>query len=165
MKRMYAPWRSKYTAHEKKEHINKDECAFCEQFAQNDDEKFFILRRFKHHAILLNRFPYNAGHLLIIPFEHQPTLNKLSKEARNELMELIAMSSHLVQEKLKADGVNIGLNIGKVSGSSIPSHLHFHILPRWLGDTNFLPTLADTKQVSVDLHDIYRELKSAFKPV
>ena len=165
MKRMYAPWRSKYTTtavRTKKEDIKDDECIFCEQFTQNDDKKFFILKRFKHNAIMLNKFPYNSGHLLIIPFAHKATLDLLSKAARTELMELIALSSHIVGKTLKADGVNIGLNIGKESGSSIPSHLHFHVLPRWKGDTNFLPTLADTKQISVDLNEIYKKLKKAF---
>ena len=165
MKRMYAPWRSKYTtetAHTKKERISKNECVFCEQFQQKNDKKFFILKRLKHNAVLLNRFPYNAGHLLIIPFAHKATLNELSKAARTELMELVSDSSKIVRETLKADGVNIGLNVGKASGSSIPSHLHFHILPRWYGDTNFLPTLADTKQISVDLKDVYQTLKPKF---
>ncbi len=162
---MYAPWRSKYTtetAHTKKERISKNECVFCEQFQQKNDKKFFILKRLKHNAVLLNRFPYNAGHLLIIPFAHKATLNELSKAARTELMELVSDSSKIVRETLKADGVNIGLNVGKASGSSIPSHLHFHILPRWYGDTNFLPTLADTKQISVDLKDVYQTLKPKF---
>lgn len=163
---MYAPWRSNYTTSEvrtKKEGIKKDECVFCEQFAENKDAKHFILKRFAHNAVMLNKFPYNTGHLLIIPFAHKATLDQLSKAARTELMELIAKSSHIVRTALKADGVNIGLNIGKESGSSIPSHLHVHVLPRWKGDTNFLPTLADTKQISVDLHDTYKQLKKAFK--
>ncbi len=165
MKRMYCPWRSNYTTQEariKKENLPSDECIFCDQFAQNIDKKFFILKRFKHNVVMLNRFPYNTGHLLIIPFAHKATLNDLSKAARSELMELITQSSDIVQKQLKADGVNIGLNVGKASGSSIPSHLHFHILPRWYGDTNFLPTLADTKQISVDLNDTYKKLKKAF---
>ena len=165
MKRMYAPWRSKYTiteVHTKKENIKEDECIFCEQFAQKKDKKLFILKRFEHNAVMLNKFPYNSGHLLIIPFAHKATLDQLSKAARTELMELIALSSQVVRKQLKADGVNIGLNVGKESGSSIPSHLHFHVLPRWKGDTNFLPTLAGTKQISVDLHDIYKILKKAF---
>lgn len=165
MKRMYAPWRSTYATTEvrtKKENINKDECVFCDQFAQKNDTKFFILKRFKHNTIMLNKFPYNSGHLLIIPFAHKATLDQLSKAARTELMELIALSSQLVHKELKADGVNIGLNIGKESGSSIPAHLHFHVLPRWKGDTNFLPTLAGTKQISVDLNAIYKKLKKLF---
>lgn len=165
MKKMYAPWRSNYTttkAHTKKEGIHEDECVFCEQFAENNDAHHFILKRYAYTAVLLNKFPYNAGHLLIIPFAHKATLDQLSKAARTELMELITQSSHIVRTTLKADGVNIGLNIGKDAGSSIPSHLHFHVLPRWKGDTNFLPTLADTKQISVDLHDVYKQLKKVF---
>lgn len=162
MKRMYAPWRSKYTTTKvqaKKEGIKKADCIFCAQFSQKNDAKAFILKRYTHTVVMLNKYPYNAGHLLIVPLAHQATLDKLSKAARAELMELIAYSATMVRTQLEAQGINIGLNIGKASGSSIPSHLHFHVLPRWQGDTNFLPTLADTKQISVDLHELYEKLK------
>ncbi len=165
---MYSPWRSKYTtetAHTKKENISEQDCVFCDQFNQKNDKKFFIMKRLKHNAVILNKFPYNAGHLLIIPFAHKATLDSLSKAARTELMEVLSHSARIVKEALKADGVNIGLNVGKASGSSIPSHLHFHVLPRWYGDTNFLPTLTDTKQISVDLHEMYKILKKEFAAI
>ena len=166
MKRIYAPWRSSYisdTARAKQEEATQHECLFCKQFKQKKDDQNFILKRFKHTIILLNRFPYNAGHLLIMPIKHTSDLSSLSKEARAELMELITQSATIVERELKADGINIGLNLGKASGAGIPSHLHFHVLPRWSGDTNFLPTLAHTKQISFDLSEMYKQLKKAFK--
>ena len=165
MKRIYAPWRSKYakdTGRTKQERTTKNECVFCKQLAQKNDTKSFILKRLKHNVIMLNRFPYNAGHLLIIPLDHKASLDRLSKSARTELMELISNSARILKESLNADGINIGLNIGKAGGAGIPSHIHFHVLPRWQGDTNFLPTLADTKQVSFDLNEMYKRLKKAF---
>lgn len=165
MKHLYAPWRSSYSssvARTKHEKALPKDCVFCVQFKAKNDAQNFILKRTKHNAIMLNRFPYNAGHLLIMPLAHHATLTKLSKPARTELMELLTKSSHIVQKELKADGVNIGLNIGKAAGAGIPSHLHFHVLPRWYGDTNFLPTLTDTKQISFDLHAMYEQLKKRF---
>ncbi len=166
MKRMYAPWRSAYTtqtARTKKEKITEKDCIFCKIFKQKKDTDNFIIKRTKHNVIILNRFPYNAGHILIMPLAHKATLDTLSKNSRAELMELISNSAKIIKKTLKADGVNIGLNMGKAAGAGIPSHLHFHILPRWFGDTNFLPTLTETKQISLDLNTIYSRLKKALK--
>jgi ATP adenylyltransferase len=168
MKRLYAPWRTKYTknvAHAKKENITKEECVFCSQLAQDLDEENFIIRRFEYHAIVMNRYPYNEGHLLIITNAHKNNLEDLSSEERIQLMELINICTKVVKDELKADGINIGINLGKAAGAGIPSHLHVHILPRWQGDTNFLPLLADTKQVSVDLLEVYEKLKKAFQSI
>lgn len=165
MKKIYAPWRSKYTtntARTKNENAKDKECVFCKQFKQKKDTQHFILKRTKHNAIMLNLYPYNAGHLLIMPLSHTATLDKLSKTARTELMELLSESAQVVKKIVGAEGVNIGLNLGKAAGAGIPSHLHFHVLPRWVGDTNFLPTLSDTKQVSFDLKKIYTQLKKGF---
>jgi ATP adenylyltransferase len=166
MKYLYAPWRSPYssgvhkTKHEK---ATEKDCVFCLQFKEKNDAEHFILKRTKYNAIMLNKFPYNAGHLLIMPLGHHASLDKLSKPARTELMELVAKTTQLLEKELTADGINIGLNLGKAAGAGIPSHLHFHVLPRWHGDTNFLPTLTDTKQISFDLRNIYEQLKKKFK--
>jgi len=165
MKNMYAPWRSTYasdTGEGKKEGADKRECIFCHQLEQNEDKKNFILKRFENSFVILNRYPYNAGHLLVLPIEHFGTLNELSKTQRAELMEVTNQSIEIVSSTLKNDGLNVGLNIGKASGAGIPSHLHIHILPRWQGDTNFMPALAKTKVISFDLGKIYQELKNQF---
>lgn len=166
MKNLYAPWRSSYAAStddSKQEHTKKDECVFCAQLQENNDEKYFILKRYNHCFVVLNKYPYNAGHVMVLPLNHVKSLDSLHPDARHEMMDLTSTCVKIVQNVLKAEGVNIGLNIGKASGAGIPSHLHMHILPRWNGDTNFLPTLADIKVVSFDLKEIFELLKPEFK--
>lgn len=167
MKMLYAPWREDYTvdtAHGPKgqEGLPAETCIFCEQLKENNDTHHFILRRFNYCYVVLNRYPYNGGHLLILPLAHVAKLEQLSKEMRYELMEIIAQSTTILERELKAPGINVGLNMGKAAGAGLPSHLHFHILPRWLGDTNFLPTIGHTKAVSTSLEDLYFKLKPHF---
>ena len=166
MKKLYAPWRSDYAssvAQTKEEKAGAQDCIFCTQFSLNTDDEHFILKRFKYNCIMLNRYPYNAGHLLIIPFEHRAELDQLDAAARSEMMELASKSTELLRTALKPDGFNIGFNLGKAAGAGIPAHLHMHILPRWSGDTNFLPTLSDTKQISFDLGKMFKDLKPYFE--
>lgn len=156
MNHLYAPWRSAYN--NKKDGV----CVFCKKSSDTCDAESFIIKRLTHCYVMLNLFPYNAGHLLIIPYAHQASLDELTPEARQEIMEVSSRSTTILREVLHAEGINIGLNIGgKAAGGSIPEHLHMHILPRWLGDTNFLVTLAETKQISVDMHGIYKKLVAA----
>lgn len=165
MKKLYAPWRSPYAGsidQGKKENAAADTCVFCTQLAEHNDEHHLILYRGEHHAVMINKYPYNAGHLLIISLKHQATLEELSPASRAELIELTAHCVSILKKELHAEGVNVGLNLGKIAGAGIPAHIHMHILPRWNGDTNFLPTLTDTKQISFDLRDIYTQLKPAF---
>jgi|ERR1700733_11456029 ATP adenylyltransferase len=163
---LYAPWRSNYsqsTDKSKDENTSEQECIFCQQLQENNDTKNFILKRYKHCFVVLNKYPYNAGHLLVVPYAHAKSLADLDAAARTELMDIITATTALLQKELRAQGINIGLNLGKASGAGIPSHLHFHVLPRWIGDTNFLPALADTKVVSLDLVDLFNKLKTFFK--
>src|SRR3989338_1487504 len=167
MEMLYAPWREKYTADATHGPQGKDDapssiCVFCQHLQNKNDKTSFILGRYKRCYVVLNRYPYNGGHLLVLPFEHKSQLSELSSETRNELMELISQSTSILQEELDAKGINIGLNMGKAAGAGIPSHLHFHVLPRWHGDTNFLPTLGNVKPVSVDLETVYKKLKPRF---
>jgi ATP adenylyltransferase len=164
---LYAPWRTAYTlkAAQQKKEPSLDECIFCIKFADPDEAKHFIIRKFPHAVVVLNLYPYNAGHLLILPLKHITVPSQMEPALQTEIMKLIGYSSDIVMNTLTADGVNIGLNLGKVAGASVPGHLHFHVLPRWLGDTNFLPTLANTKQVSVDLREIYTKLVPAFASI
>jgi len=165
---LYCPWRSSYTidvTHSKKETTPPDECVFCIQFKENKDEQYFILRRFEYHAVMFNRYPYNAGHLLILPFNHVANLHELSKESRSELTELIMHSTQILKSELNAHGFNVGLNLGIAGGAGIPSHLHYHVVPRYIGDTNFLPILGQTKQISFDLVEFYKKLKAEFESI
>ncbi len=165
MEKLFCPWRSNYSAdtgHTKTEQTKQHECVFCEQFTANMDDKYFILKRTKHNIVMLNRYPYNAGHLMVLPIAHVARLHQMSKEARIEFTELYNAAASIVEKILQTDGINIGMNLGKAAGSGIPSHLHIHVLPRWHGDTNFLPLLAETKQISMDLTDVFFALKPAF---
>lgn len=164
MKKLYAPWRSTYTTStaQKEESTTTEFCIFCKKLQDQTDRDHYILKRFTHHAVLLNLYPYNAGHLLIVPYEHVQKLNMLKPEARTELIELAQHCADIAINTLDAQGINIGLNLGKAAGAGIPSHLHMHVLPRWIGDTNFLPTIADTKAVSYDLNIMYDQLKKPF---
>lgn len=155
MKSIYSPCRDSYTTQDK----SKKECPFCKQLKENIDEKNYILKRYKHCAVFLNLYPYNAGHLLIIPFEHKNSLEYLTPEVRAELMEITTKMLILAKEALNADGINIGLNIGgKAAGGSIPDHLHIHLIPRYLGDTNFLITSANTNVIGQNLNNLYDKL-------
>ncbi len=106
--------------------------------------------------------PYNTGHLLIIPFRHVKDLHELTESELTEFGFLTAQSTKILQEQMKCDGINMGMNLGKAAGAGIPAHLHEHILPRWTGDTNFLPLLAETKTISIDLVKVYNDLKPYF---
>ena len=168
MKSLYAPWRTTYAQHD--ERSNKDgplenDCPFCQQMKTEDDARYFILKRCTYVYVVFNKFPYNSGHLLIIPYEHVDSLDKLSKEARIECMELANASILIVQDFLKTHGFNVGINMGKAAGAGLPSHLHMHLLPRWYGDTSFLPTISDTKAVSIDLHQLYAQLRPLFQKI
>ncbi len=162
MEKLYAPWRNVYVAGDKKTEHTAQECVFCVQCNENNNEKHFILKRYAHVYVALNLYPYNAGHLLVLPFAHVKELSALSAQVRAELIEVVSLSAEILTTALKAEGINIGLNLGSTAGASLPNHLHMHILPRWTGDTNFLPTLAETKQISVDLMKIYQTLKAEF---
>ncbi len=168
MKKLYAPWRSTYTtsvAHADNSDTTINDCIFCQQFKEKKDDKYYILRRFKHHAVVLNRYPYNAGHLMILPFEHVANLHDLPQDALHELVELTSIASQIVKQELGADGVNVGLNLGKAAGAGMPAHVHMHVLPRWTGDTNFLPTLGETKAVSFDLDEAFKKLTPVFATI
>lgn len=166
MKDLYAPWRSPYSGsidEAKQEQANPNECVFCIHSHAQDDEQYFILKRYKYCYAVLNKYPYNAGHLMVIPFAHVKDLQSLEQEGRYEIMDAVNSCIQIIQKELKCHGINVGLNLGKASGAGIPGHIHMHILPRWEGDTNFLPTLANTKVISFDLKEIYELLKPAFK--
>jgi ATP adenylyltransferase len=162
MKKIYAPWRSKYV--EESVHTKKDnECVFCKAIKENDDEKNFILKRGKYCTTIMNIYPYNAGHLMIIPNEHKANLSDLSADTRAEIMEEVNFAIEAIKKTLNPSAFNVGVNLGKASGGGMPSHLHIHIVPRWEGDTNFMAVIAETKQVSFDLKDIYKKIKPSFE--
>ncbi|MGZ6255172.1 MAG: HIT family protein [Candidatus Chromulinivorax sp.] len=164
---LYAPWRDAYVADHKNNKKKEGHCVFCEKFTTDQAvaSSEFILKKTEHAYVILNLYPYNGGHLLIIPAQHIANLEDLSKAVRDELMDLVTNSVKIVKEVLQAQGVNVGLNLGRASGAGIPDHLHWHVVPRWAGDTSFITTVGKTKNVSVDLHRIYKDLQPAFEKI
>lgn len=151
---MWAPWRIGYVAGER-----PDGCVFCLKIDEDDDHNNHLLFRGEQNVVLLNTYPYNSGHLMVVPFAHVGKLEELSREASRELWELTGLAVRTVEQALHAHGVNIGMNLGAPAGAGIGDHLHMHIVPRWNGDTNYMTTVADTRVVPQSLEDSYRQLK------
>lgn len=155
MDNLWAPWRIKYIQAKKTKG-----CIFCQKPRQKKDKKNYILKRGKFVFSILNIFPYNNGHTLIVPYRHVDSLEKLNTDELLELFEFIKLTTKQIKSKMKAQGFNIGFNIGKIAGAGIDKHLHVHIVPRWEADTNFMPVLSGTKIISQSLEELYSILKS-----
>lgn len=155
MEQLWAPWRIEYI-----QKARQSGCILCLKPAERNDEANFLLYRGEHNFIILNIFPYNPGHLMIAPYRHTASLLDLTDKEAREHFELVKKSLKLLKEVMEPAGFNIGLNLGKVAGAGIADHLHTHVVPRWEGDTNFMPVLSDTKIVSEALTATYRRLKA-----
>jgi len=157
MKRIWAPWRVEYIRMERPKG-----CVLCDKPKESRDVENYILFRGKKNFVMLNAFPYNPGHLMIAPYRHVASPEDLTPEERNEHFAIVARSVKVLKPVFKSDGLNIGINLGRAAGAGIDDHFHTHIVPRWAGDTNFMPVLADTKVVSEGLVDSYRKLAGKF---
>lgn len=158
MERLWAPWRSRFVL-SKKEHG----CIFCQRLKQKKDKTNLILHRGRKCFIIMNRYPYNSGHLMVAPIRHIGAIEKLTSTEMLELMELQQLCVKLLKRELKPQGFNTGMNLGKIAGAGIADHLHIHIVPRWEGDTNFMPILGETKVVSIGLGELYTKLRHGLK--
>jgi len=156
MQNLWAPWRIDYILSQK-----PSGCIFCEKPGENRDEDNLILWRGKYHFIILNAFPYNNGHMMVVPYRHTSSLSGWSAEERQEMMELADMGVELLRRTMRPDGFNLGINMGQVAGAGIADHIHLHIVPRWNGDTNFMPVLSDTRVISEHLTATFGKLKEA----
>ncbi len=157
MERLWAPWRLEYIVGAKTEG-----CIFCVFPQQNDDAKNHILRRGKQAFVIMNAFPYSNGHLLIAPYRHIACLTDLTDDENLEMMQLAQLSCNALTEVCRPDGFNLGMNLGTAAGAGIADHLHMHIVPRWTGDTNFMPVFADVKVIPEALQTTYDKLKERF---
>jgi ATP adenylyltransferase len=157
MERIWAPWRIQYILDEKPEG-----CILCEKPKEDKDVPNYILYRGDRNFIMLNSYPYNPGHLLVAPYRHIDSLEKLTEEERNEHFELISRSLEVLKEAFNPGGFNIGSNIGGVAGAGIEDHFHSHVVPRWQGDTNYIPVLADLRVLPQALADTYKTLEGKF---
>lgn len=157
MKLLWAPWRIKYITGEKEEG-----CIFCTKPNQGNDKDNLILYNGETSYIIMNRYPYSNGHLMAVPYKHTNNFSELSQEERLELMNLTAKCIDVLQA-IKPDGLNIGMNLGRTGGAGIDDHLHFHIVPRWNGDNNFMPVIADLRVMPEYLEETYETLSKQLK--
>lgn len=161
MEKLWSPWRSNYID-SFKSRTGDEECVFCNaESADIEAEDSLIVFKGKLCYVMLNLYPYNNGHLMIIPYRHLSDYNSLSTEEKNEIMELQGLMINALTEVMSPQGFNLGTNIGKAAGAGIDQHLHFHVLPRWMGDTNFMPALGEVKVISQDLLATKRNLREA----
>jgi ATP adenylyltransferase len=137
-------------------------CVFCGRARMKPDKKNLILYKGKNAFIIMNKYPYNGGHLLVVPYAHKSDLNKLTPAESRDLFELTRKSTAILRKAMPAEGFNIGMNLGAVAGAGIEGHLHFHVVPRFKGDTSFISILGNAKVQSVSLADIYDMLKPGF---
>ena len=157
MKRLWAPWRIDYIRSPK-----EDGCIFCKKSQSNNDRNNLILYRGNKSFVLMNLYPYSNGHLMISPYDHTADTNRLSKDCNLEIMELANASMNILKNTMNAEGFNFGANLGKASGAGIEEHLHYHIVPRWHGDTNFMPVVGHTKVMVEGLKETWDNLKLHF---
>ncbi len=155
MKLLWAPWRIRFILENNQV---SSECIFCKLPKEKDDQKNLILHQSRHSFVVLNKFPYNSGHLMVVPHMHTASLTSLSNEAFLELHCLIRDSIEILDRTMKPMGYNIGMNLGRAAGAGIAEHFHYHIVPRWNGDTNYMPILADTKVIPESLDETYLRL-------
>ena len=158
MEHLWSPWRREYIENHDKEAV----CVFCEAQAKDDNSENLIAYRGKLAYVILNRFPYTNGHLMVVPFVHKPTLEELDTETRTEMMELTTRAMSALRELYEPQGFNMGANIGKAAGAGVPGHVHIHIVPRWAGDTNFMSTLGQTRVLPEALEDTYNRVRAVF---
>jgi ATP adenylyltransferase len=154
MEQLWAPWRIRYILGEK-----ETGCFFCRKSQESDDAKNHVVLRERNCFALLNTFPYNAGHLMIAPYKHTAEIDDLSEQELFDIMALTRRCKQLLQKAIKPSGFNIGFNLGRSAGAGVLDHVHLHVVPRWDGDTNFMPVLADTHVLPQALDELYAMLR------
>jgi len=158
MKKLWAPWRVEYIKSAK-----SAGCVFCQKPEENRDRQNYILYRGKANFVILNTYPYNPGHLMVAPFRHLASLDDLTDKELFEHFDLVRRSTGAIREAYQPQGFNIGMNLGRVAGAGVEGHVHTHIVPRWNGDTNFMPVLSDTRVLPEALAATYAQLKDKIK--
>ena len=165
MERLYAPWRMAYIEQPQKPNEKSTGCVFCDAAASDDDLANLIVRRSSSAFVILNKFPYNNGHLMIVPYRHTAALTELPDRATLELLTLAKAAQAALDTAMHPEGYNLGMNLGKAAGAGIADHLHLHVVPRWNGDTNFMPVLSDVKVMPDSLEHTCLLLRHAWGQV
>jgi ATP adenylyltransferase len=157
---LWTPWRFAYI-----EEVTKGkppDCLFCDALAQNRDEETLIVYRGNKAFIILNRFPYTSGHVMLVPYQHVPDLAGCDPEALGEIMFFSQRLDAIFRKEYKPDGANLGMNLGRAAGAGVAGHIHLHMLPRWFGDTNFMTVAGETRVHPEELRTTYKRLRAAF---
>lgn len=156
MDRLFRPWRYAYVARERKD----GGCVLCEIAGSPSEEnaRRYVLFRGRHHFVVLNIYPYNSGHLMVVPFLHASRLEDLSVEALSEMALLAARTERVLRDAYRPEGMNLGMNLGSAAGAGIDAHLHLHVVPRWTGDTNFMTVAGESRVLPESLEDTWRRL-------
>ena len=160
MERLWTPWRRAFVEGADN---RSAECFLCAIVAEHDDRKNLVPFRGERVFVLLNLYPYNSGHLMVAPYAHTGDLASLDVAIANELMQVTQRSVDVLQRAYRPDAFNVGMNLGKPAGAGVPDHLHVHVVPRWNGDTNFMPVLGETKVINQHLASSWKQLNQAFK--
>ena len=157
---LWAPWRIEYIKEAKDQ--KAESCILCDKPAAKNYAANLILYRGQYSFIIMNAYPYNSGHLMVAPYRHVANLDDLNDKERNEHFKLVSRSIAVLKRVFKADGFNIGMNLGRIAGAGVDKHIHTHIVPRWVGDTNFMPVVGDIKVVNEAIKDTYKKLAGEF---
>ena len=157
---IWSPWRYHYIKQADKD----SHCVFCEIDASRDDESNLVVFRGQSNFIVLNRFPYTSGHVMIVPMAHVATVEDTSVEVLEEMMRLAQRAESALRKLYKPDGLNLGMNIGKAAGAGIGGHIHLHVLPRWVADNNFVTVVGETRVLPEELSETWRRLHTEFHP-
>lgn len=161
MKVIWAPWRMAYIKRARK----PAQCIFCSKIRERRDAANLLLYRGRYGFVVMNLFPYNTGHLMVAPYAHVKNLEDLSAEGSLDLIRLTILSLRALRAEIKPEGFNVGMNLGRVSGAGIEAHIHLHIVPRWNGDTNFMPLFSETRVIPEHIRATYRRLRARFYQV
>ena len=160
MQHMWAPWRMAYlTGH------GSEGCVFCQKVAERDDDASLIVARRELCFVTMNLYPYNNGHLMVVPYRHVASLEELSPDELLDVMSTVNLALAALRNSMSPGGFNIGVNLGKAAGAGIDTHVHVHVVPRWMGDTNFMPVVADVRVVPESLVDTRRKLSQAIEAI
>lgn len=157
MKQLWTPWRIEYILGPK-----QDSCVFCLPENRDEDEERLVLYRGKHAFVIMNKFPYSNGHIMVCPYRHVMALAQLEKDETHEIMDLMQRCTLVLQEHFHCEGINIGLNQGQAAGAGIREHLHFHLVPRWNGDSSFMAVMDEVRTIPEHLRSSYAHLKPYF---
>ena len=160
MEHLWTPWRSTYM---KAAQENKTRCIFCAAVSGDNDPQTLVTYRGSHVFVILNRYPYTSGHIMIAPYAHVSRLNDAPAEAVAEMAELLKAGEQILEQAYNPDGINLGMNLGRAAGAGIEQHIHMHMLPRWNGDANFMTSVADTRIIPELLEETYSKIKQGFE--